>query len=1178
MLQIKGISKVYKTGTLVQEALKNVSLSLRDCEFVAILGQSGSGKTTLLNILGGLDRYNSGDLIIDGVSTKKYSDRDWDSYRNHSVGFVFQSYNLIPHQTVLKNVELALTISGIGAGERVKRATEALEKVGLSEHIHKKPSQLSGGQMQRVAIARALVNDPKILLADEPTGALDSDTSLQVMDLLKEVAEDRLVVMVTHNPELAETYATRIVTLKDGEITSDSDPYEPKETESVHKNMGRSSMSLLTSLALSFNNLWTKKARTILVSFAGSIGIIGIAMILSMSNGANQYIRHIEEESLQEYPLEISESSINLTSMYTAGMMAAQEAVNTSNADSGEVREWSILTNLMGEVSSNDLKSLKAYFESDECDINDYVQAIEYDYNVNPYIFKINDKGDYRQVNPNESFASLGLSSTESNPLMSSLTSMKMNGDSFFAMPEKQELFEKDFDLKAGKWPEKYDECVLSLTASGGVSDLSLYLLGLKDPKELDDMIQSFVEGKSVKIESNGNVYTYDDFLGIEFKLLPSTSFYTYDKQYKVWSDRSSDEKYMKEKLKDAETLKIVGIIQPNADASSSVSEFIGIGYTASLKKHIIELASDTEIVKQQLAKPETNVFTGKRFDDEKKENSGMDLSKLFSVDSDAIGKLFDTESLTGSMDLSSLDLSGLDLSDMDLSSSVSTEDLGSLMPELDENTVKELLSGINLNMTESTMSDLFSKLLSGYQKYSADDKRTDISTLPSSLMQYLDTDSAHELIGGHIQKYIESHSGEMISEEDVAEIAEQYIAGYPLWLEKNGYDTNDFTHIADYVRSDDATKILSDGVEAMREKLKQFKPTDEEINSLTADIVKGYEAYADENGLPSASYILKSFQNYLGTDEAQKLITDTIGDIVDASGLEKSISKYSDIISAQIATVLESVVTSIGTEITSAIESSMTTLLSGLSDNLMSAFNFDTDAIAEMFKTNMSAEELRDLMISLLSTQQTNLDSNFRKMGYADLDKPASITIYPIDYDSKQHIKQLIDDYNRRMEASGEEDKIISYTDIVDALMSSVTTIVDVISYVLIAFVAVSLIVSSIMIGVITYISVLERRKEIGILRAIGASKRNISNVFNAETFIIGALAGIIGVVVTQLLIILGNMILHALTDQDINAILPLPAAIILVFLSIALTLIGGIIPSRKAAKSDPVAALRSE
>jgi len=1175
MLQIKGIRKVYKTGTLVQEALKGVSLSLRDNEFVAILGQSGSGKTTLLNIIGGLDRYDDGDLIINGISTKKYSDRDWDSYRNHTVGFVFQSYNLIPHQSVLKNVELALTIGGSSAAERTAKATEALEKVGLSEHIHKKPSQLSGGQMQRVAIARALVNDPDILLADEPTGALDSDTSLQVMDLLKEVAEDRLVVMVTHNPELAERYATRIVTLKDGEITSDSDPYEPEQTESTHKNMGKASMSLLTALKLSFNNLWTKKTRTILVAFAGSIGIIGIAMILAMSNGANQYIHNVEEESLQSYPLQITDTSFDLSSMYASNLGVMQSGASKSTDDQKEVSEWQTITGMFSGVSSNDLKSLKAYFESDECDIDDYVQTIEYSYNLVPRIYKVDDKGDYRQVNPDTTFVSMGFVGSENST--NSVLSAFNNSDSFFSLPEKDELYKNDYELKAGEWPKDYRECVLVLSSNGLVPDLTLYTMGLKDPKKLEDMMNAFIEGKPYDEKIESESYNYEDFIGIGFKFLSTTEFYTYDKNYKVWTDHSSDKKYMKDKLQKAEDLTIVGVVQPIDDSTSQMN--VGIGYHSSLTDRMIDIAKGTKIVRQQLADPETDVFTGKKFDDAT--NSSMDMASLFKVDENAIKDIF---SVDGSgLDLSGYDLSGLDLSGMDLSgidlSGMDLESLGSLMPELSEDDLKALLSGINISMSEKKMSELFKETLSGYQSYIEGDPQADISKLPSSLMAYLQTDEARQMIREDIQDYINAHADAMIDEEDIKAIAENYILGYEKWLKDHNFDADDYTHIRDYIDSDEAHKILEDGVASMREKLKGFSPTDDEINTWAKHIVEGYEAYAEENKLPSASYMLKAFGSYLQTDEAQKLITESVADIVDTSGLSDSLSSLSGLISQQLGVVMEQVFASVAGEITSALQNSMGSLMSGISDSLLNAFNFDSDSLANMFKSEMSAEELKDLMTSLMTTQQNTYEANLRKLGYADKDDPGMITIYPKDFESKNHIKDIINEYNEKMKASGDDDKVIEYTDLVDALMGSVTTIIDAISYVLIGFVAISLVVSSIMIGVITYISVLERRKEIGILRAIGASKRNISQVFNAETFIIGALAGVIGITITSLLIIPANAILHSLTGQEnINAILPPVAGGILILLSIVLTLIGGIIPSRKAAKSDPVAALRSE
>lgn len=547
MLQIQHICKEYRTGNLVQKALDDVSLNLRDNEFVAILGPSGSGKTTLLNIIGGLDRYDSGDLIINGISTKKYKDRDWDSYRNHTIGFVFQSYNLIPHQTVLSNVELALTISGIGKEERRKRAIDALKKVGLGEQLHKRPSQMSGGQMQRVAIARALVNDPDILLADEPTGALDSDTSIQVMDLLKEVAKDRLVVMVTHNPELAEEYATRIVNLRDGKIRSDTDEYIVDEQilkEPEHKNMGKSSMSFLTALALSFNNLKTKKARTLLTSFAGSIGIIGIALILALSNGVNGYIQSIEEETLSEYPLQIQSTGFDITSMMVGNTGTDDKSKDSSgkkNKD-GQVKVMEMVTNMFSKMNTNDLKSLKKHLEKDNDALKSYTNAVEYDYDVDPQIYREDSDG-VRQVHPDKSFSSIGIGADSgANSMMSSMMSTNV----FYRMPKNTSLYEKQYDVKAGRWPKKYNECVLVLSQDGGMSDFLLYTLGLRDQMELDDMIKAFASEEEIKTPSSLGTYTYKDILNKKFKLVNQADYYEYDSQYKVWKDKSDNAEYMK--------------------------------------------------------------------------------------------------------------------------------------------------------------------------------------------------------------------------------------------------------------------------------------------------------------------------------------------------------------------------------------------------------------------------------------------------------------------------------------------------------------------------------------------------------------------------------------------------------------------------------------------------------
>ena len=1173
MLQIEGVRKVYKTGSLVQEALKGVSLSLRDNEFVAILGPSGSGKTTLLNIIGGLDRYDEGDLIINGISTKKYSERDWDSYRNHTVGFVFQSYNLIPHQTVLKNVELALTISGISSKERVKRAEEALNKVGLSEHIHKKPSQLSGGQMQRVAIARALVNDPDILLADEPTGALDSETSLQVMDLLKEVASDRLVVMVTHNPELAETYATRIVTLMDGAITSDSDPYRPESGKSVHKNMGRSSMSFFTALALSFNNLRTKKARTILVSFAGSIGIIGIALILSLSHGANQYIHNMEEESLHSYPLTISDTNIDFTSLYSDSLNTAEDDEDIPE-DAKDVVESRMISGLLTGIKKNDLKSLRAYFESDDCDIYDYVQSLEYGYKLTPQIYNKYADG-YRQVNPDKSINALGFSNDES--LLTGMVSSFSTTTTFNPLPEEPSLYTDGYDLKMGKWPTNYDECIVIISINGKLPDIILYNLGLKDPAELDKLLQAYAEGTTTKVDETPMSFNYEDFIGIEFKLLPTTSYYTYDKKYKVWTDRSEDKAYMEKLLDKAETMHVVGVAQPKPDNMSRIL-YQGIGYHASMTDHLIELSKDTEIVKEQLKNPDIDVFTGKPFGEKKKDNNNLDFSSFFSVDQKAIDKAFNIDPST--LGLDNLDMSSMDFSDIDMSDAASDMDFSDSMPSLSEDDIKELFKSVNFTITADSMKTMFNSLLEGYTEYAKNNPQGNIDSLPDAFAKYITSEDARKILQDDLTEIIQSRSEKLITVEDIAGVIQTVMEKYPDYLKENELsEPVSYAHLAEYLQSDTARELIAEGTKGLREKLEELMFTDEEVKMIAEDLVDGYTPFAKKNNLPTADTLLDSFSDYLATDEAKELIGSTVANSVDTAAMEKTIASYTDLMAEQITAVVYQMLSAVEDQIADALQSSMTGLMSGLSDNLMDAFKFDIKSLSNMIRFNMSAQELKDLMTSLLSTTESNYESNLRKLGYADIAKPTGVTIYPKDYESKNRIKEIIDDYNERVIEDGEKDKVIEYTDLVDALMGTITIIIDVISYILIAFVAISLVVSSIMIGVITYISVLERRKEIGILRAIGASKHNISSVFNAETFIIGTLAGLLGVGISILLIIPSNLIIHAVTGQEnINAILPTAGAFILIGLSIVLTLIGGVIPSRKAAKSDPVTALRAE
>lgn len=879
MLQIKNISKKYSTKYLVQSALDDVSLTLRDNEFVAILGPSGSGKTTLLNIIGGLDRYDSGDLIINGISTKKYKDRDWDSYRNHTIGFVFQSYNLIPHQSILSNVELALTISGISKKERKRLSKEALEKVGLGNQVHKKPNQLSGGQMQRVAIARALVNNPEILLADEPTGALDTETSILVMDLLKEIAKDRLVIMVTHNPELAENYATRIVKLRDGKITDDSDPYQENEQEVAkpeHKTMGKTSMSFLTALSLSLNNLKTKKARTILTSFAGSIGIIGIALILALSSGINAYIETVQKDTLSTYPISIERESIDMTSMMTA--MMEQNTSNGVEHELDKIYSNNIVTGMFStlseETKANDLGTFKEYIESGESKILDYVSTIQYGYDLDLQIYSSDTTDGILQLNPSELLSNPGMGGMSG---MSAPGMGMMSSNVFEEMLGNQELLQSQYDVLAGRFPAEgaYNEVVLVVDENNEISDLSLYSIGLMDQEEYKNIQKALAKGEDVK-EPEQASFTYDEILKTSFKLVLNTDYYEYNKEAGLWKDMREDNAFMTKLVEDSLELKVVGILRPNPEASAT-SINGAIGYTSSLTEYIINNINKSDIAKAQLADAETNIFTNMPFD------------------------------IDGYMD----------------------------------------------SMTMEEITDF-------------------VKTLPLEE-----------------QQQFKELSATMTEEEIIATFGEQ-------------------------IRS--------------------------------------------------------------------------------AAGKEAS------------------------------------------------------------------------------------YDSNIAQLGIVNLDKPSRINLYPTNFESKDAIADIIEDYNTMQKDAGHEEMTINYTDIVGLMMSSITTIIDMISYVLIGFVAISLVVSSIMIGIITYISVLERTKEIGILRSIGASKRNISSIFNAETLIIGFTSGLLGIGISLLLLIPINAIIAALSGISTIAVLPWGYAVVLVVISMILTLIAGLIPSKKAAKKDPVTALRSE
>jgi len=867
MLQLKNITKNYLSGDNEVQALKGIDIEFRENEFVSILGQSGCGKTTLLNIIGGLDRYTSGDLIINGKSTKEFKDKDWDTYRNHSVGFVFQSYNLIPHQTVLANVELALTISGVGKTERKKKAIEALQKVGLGDQLNKKPNQMSGGQMQRVAIARALVNDPDILLADEPTGALDSKTSVQVMEILKEISKDRLIIMVTHNPELAKKYSSRIVKLLDGKIIDDSNPYKSSE-EDVKKarnkkdKSGKASMKFTTAVRLSLNNLMTKKGRTFLTSFAGSIGIIGIALILSLSHGMQSYINRVEEDTLSSYPLTIQEASIDVTSMLEAMMGNGEKEEHNDNKIYSRPIVNNILETVSTKLQTNNLEEFKKYLESGDTNIKDYINAIQYEYNLNLNIYKQNEDKTYQQVNPSKVFDELGFGEMmESRQSASSMMSSSMamtQTDVWTEMLDNQNLLQSQYDVLAGNWPTKYNEVVLIVDENNEISDYTLYSLGIKDIKELNESMEKIKNKEKVEAGESES-YSYDDLLNYKFKILLNTDYYK--KSGNAWQDMSNDDEYMKNVVDNAEEITIVGIIKPNEENVSSSGAGM-IGYTKELKEYVINKINETEIVKEQKENPNINVFTGIEFP--KNQNSSFDYSQL--------------------------------------------------------------------------------------------------------------------------------------------------------------------------------------------------------------------------------------------TDEQR------------------------------------------------------------------------------MYMSTLSEAELAELMKNYAENSTATYDSNLSTLGVVDLNKPSTINIYPKDFESKDMITTRISEYNDKQTNDGKEENVITYTDIVGVMMSSVSTIINVISYVLIAFVGISLVVSSIMIGIITYISVLERTKEIGILRSIGASKKDVSRVFNAETLIIGLVAGLIGIVVTLLLNIPINMIIKSIVGISNISKLPTAGAIILVVISVGLTMIAGLIPARFAAKRDPVEALRTE
>ncbi len=1111
MLQLNDVCKSYTTADFTQTALDHVSVAFRDNEFVAVLGPSGSGKTTMLNIVGGLDHYDSGDLIIDGVSTKRYKDRDWDTYRNNRIGFVFQAYNLIPHQTILENVELALTLSGIGRAERRRRAIDALGRVGLADHVHKKPSQLSGGQMQRVAIARALINDPEILLADEPTGALDSKTSVQIMDLLTEIANDRLVIMVTHNPELAEQYATRIVTLADGVIRADTRPFDPAtETDAPRtaKQARTTRMSPATALSLSFKNLLTKKGRTLMTAFAGSIGIIGIAAILSLANGVNNYIASVEEETLSEYPLQIQDQGFDMTSLMSMGGMGTStdsgsdsDAGDSSDTDSSKpVHEAKMVSGMFGSIGSNDLASLKSYFDTGTTGIEDYVSSIEYGYSVTPQIFSANTDDGAHQVNPDKSFSSVGLGSS-SNSIMSSM----MSTDIFYKLPTDMTQVENQYDVVAGHWPENSNEVVVVLSANGNVSDFMLYSMGLRDRSELDAMVRQFANEEEVTVPENRLSFNYDELMDVEFKLVNATNFYQYDSEYKVWKDKSGDSSYMTDLVNNGETIKVAGVVQPK-DGAKITSLQMGIYYPDSLISHLVDQAGESQIVKDQRANPSINVITGKSFaeeEDEQASGSSFDMSSLFTIDGQAIQRAF-------SIDQSKLTAG---LSSADLSSSLN-------------------LSGAGIDLSSLPAFDASS--------ISIDPSALDMSSLNLDFSGItLDFDGAQPTVDA----------------SKLSEAMAQVMQGFFPWYQQQ--------------MQSDPTKYA--GQDGMQRAMSDYMAAPEVQQSLGAAIAGSI----DTEGM--GEKVQAQLQEQLGQQMSQQMSEQLVPALSQAIGQQLQTQ-----LASAMQTYLSQVMQTTMTQMTSSIQQQMTSVMqsytSKLSSSMAQAMSIDESAFANAFSMNMDEQELSELMASLMSTEQSSYDNNMKKFGWADYAKPASIDIYPKDFEAKQHVIDILDAYNNDMQAAGDDDKVVSYTDIVGALMSSVTTIVDMISYVLVAFVAISLVVSSIMIGVITYISVLERKKEIGILRSIGASKGDISRVFNAETIIVGFAAGAIGIGLTLLACIPANAIVYALFDVQNVAILPWQAAVVLVGISVLLTFLAGLIPSSAASRKDPVEALRSE
>ncbi len=1051
MLEIKNITKIYETEGFKQKALDNVSVNFRESEFASILGPSGSGKTTFLNIIGGLDKYTSGDLIINETSTKKYKDSDWDSYRNHRIGFVFQSYNLISHQTILSNVMLALTLSGISKKEGIKRAKDALAAVGLADHIMKKPSELSGGQMQRVAIARALVNNPDILLADEPTGALDSNTSIQIMELLKEISKDKLVIMVTHNPELANTYSTRIINIKDGKIISDTNPYDGKintkeNLEVKSRKSKKTKLSYLTALSLSFKNLLTKKGRTILVAFAGSIGIIGIALIQALSNGFKGYVDKISEDTLTSYPLNVFEESADIT-----GALLSMTSKNSEENNNEILKEEQYITSMLKNISTNDLKSLKNYLENNYKDIEKDLSTIKYSYSVEPYIYTIDKTKSLAKINPNNIFESMFSNNMMSN--LSSFTSV------YSEMIDNFDLLNESYDILKGRWPQKYDEMVIVLSDKNTISDLLVYSLGLRNTKELNTLISDVMSGKTVNINNEAMTFSYDDLLNLDLRLLMQTDFYKYNKNYDIYEDMTENKDYMNDLYNNALKLKIVGIVTVK-EGITSMALSPGVNYRKELTEYIINYAKDKDIVKKQLKDEEIDVISGKRFDSEN--DLDIDFKDLITVDNKKLESAFNVK-----------------IDEKDLTKKT-------------EGYMKEISSSIttNLDPAKDKFNDALNSFISEIEKI----EKISFNEIDSAVENILTKEEGNKILNDLSNEYV-------IPKETFKKTYSGILKSLLL------------TYINTYYEFDKSQTQDENNKVALMNK------------NILDNICNGFYTSSMYEGL--------KIQMSTAMTEAK---------------------------------MNKDILTKVGE------------LTSNLTNAFANAFNVDPQKISDAFKLKYSQDEITRVIGAMLTNKDANAKTNLISFGYQDFDSPTYISFYFNSFDGKEHFISFLDDYNKKYEET-DKDKVINYSDTTGILMGSIRTIVDAVSYVLIGFVSISLVVSSIMIGIITYISVFERTKEIGILRAIGASKGNISSIFNAETFIIGFLSGMFGIGISYLLIPIINSVIHHFTGNiPLSARLGLNNALFLVILSIILTLIGGFIPSRSASKKDPVEALRSE